>query len=301
MSLRKLVVTTGLLSGLLLGAAPALAGQHVGGSATCHKNCSPTPSPSPTASAGPTVSPSPTVSPTASPTASPSPSASPTTSASASPTSSPTPVSPSPSPSSTPTSAAPNTQGSWVSPEGVHLNVNTAGPFTLAKIYDILKANALDLDKVGPTLTINVQDSYSSQTTTSAGTSGGRYKTYIATMYLKGDNSAFYMAPDTHLTHEYVHAWSGYWLYLGHQGVWTSYLDTRWSTSDGSMVLSDDPRLDSAYAWNRSEIIAEDYRLLFGDSTVLAQAPNHMNTDLPAPSAVTGLRAFMSGSWRTYA
>ncbi|HEX4176618.1 MAG TPA: Ig-like domain-containing protein, partial [Acidimicrobiales bacterium] len=70
----------------------------------------------------------------------------------------------------------PDTQGSWVSPEGVHIIVNSAGSWTISQIYSILKANALELSIIGPDLTIDVQDQYASVTTTSAAqTSGGSY------------------------------------------------------------------------------------------------------------------------------
>ena len=200
-----------------------------------------------------------------------------------------------PPPSST---TAPNTQGSWTSPEGVKINVNSAGPWTISKIYSILLQNALDLSTIGPKLTINVQDQYASNTQTSVSGSPGSYTDFAATTYLKGVNSNFANYPDWILAHEYGHVWSNYFLYTAHNGDWGPYLAKRWSTADGSMVLGTDSRLDTAYSWNRFEIIAEDYRLLFGSSAATSQQPSHMNTSIPHPANVPGLKDFLLTTWR---
>jgi hypothetical protein len=74
-------------------------------------------------------------------------------------------------------------------------------------------------------------------------------------------------------------------------------LDARWTSADGSVRLSGDSRLDSTYKWNRAEIIADDYRLLFGSPLAISEAPLHMNRDIPQPSAVAGLRSFLLNTW----
>jgi len=193
-----------------------------------------------------------------------------------------------PAPTPTPTSTAPNTQGSWVSPEGVTINVNSAGPWTINQIYSILKANAYQLDLVGPHLTINVQDTYASQTSASATSSGGTYTDYSATIYLKGVNSTFATAPDSQETHEYGHAWTRYHLYMTQQGQWGPYLNERWSSSDGSTTLATDSRTGTSYTWDPAEIIADDYRLLFGTSA--AQANGDLNSYIIDPRQQPGLK-----------
>jgi len=196
------------------------------------------------------------------------------------------------------TTSAPNTQGSWVSPEGVHINVQTAGPFTISQIYNMLLANAMDLGTIGPDLTINVQDSYTSQTAVSTAMSNGVYSAYQATVYLQGVNSNFAAYPDYGLSHEYGHVWTEYMLYMVHNGNWNSYLNERWTTSDGSTVLATDSRLDSSYSWNRFEIIADDYRLLFGSSLAISEHPYHLNTQIPDPRNVTGEKDFLLNTWK---
>jgi hypothetical protein len=157
----------------------------------------------------------------------------------------------------------------------------------------MLKAGAaLDLDKVGPRLTISVQDTYSSQTSSwNAPDGNGGYTDWGATMYLKGVNDNFASRPDDILHHEYGHAWSGFERYLGHQGDWTSYLQAR--------GLYGDSRLGSSYTWTVDEIIADDYRLLFGSSAAISERPTHLNTDIPDPRNVPGLQTFLGSTWRT--
>jgi len=235
----------------------------------------PAPSPSPT------TSPSPSPSPTSSPSPSPSPTAT---------------SSPSPTPTSS-TSAAPNTQGSWTSPEGVKIIVNSAGPWTISQVYSLLTASARDLTLIGPSLTVNVQDTYASQTTTSAVQSGSTFTNFQATIYLKGVNSTFTTKPDAQMGHEYGHAWTRYYLFMRHGGDWSSYLATRWSSADGSVTLGADSRTGTSYSWDPSEIIADDYRLLFGSAAAVSESPNSLNTSIVAPSAQPGLRDWFLSTW----
>lgn len=235
-----------------------------------------------------TLSPSP--SPTATTSPSPSPSPSPTATATASPT-------PMPTATSTSSSSAPNTQGTWVSPEGVTITISSAGTWTISQIYSMLLANARDLSLIGPSLTVNVQDTYASQTTSSASQSGGSYYGFKATMYLKGVSSTFALKPDMQLAHEYGHAWTGYWLFMHDGGSWSSYLAKRWSTADGSVTIGQDSRIGTSYSWDPGEMIAEDYRLLFGSAAAVSESPNSLNTDIVAPSAQPGLSSWFLSSW----
>lgn len=195
--------------------------------------------------------------------------------------------------------ATTTTSSSWVSPEGVHIDIDSAGGWTTAQIYSMLTANALDLDRIGPSLTVKVQDLYNSQATAAASTSGGRYTSITAIIYLQGVSSTFAATPDTVLAHEYGHVWSWYHLYLDHQGDWSSYLGTRWSTADGSVTLAGDTRLESTYVWQRVEIIADDYRLLFGSPAAVAGRDAHLNPYIPDPRSQPGLRDFLAGPWRS--
>ena len=59
--------------------------------------------------------------------------------------------------------------------------------------------------------------------------------------------------------------------------------------------ITGDARLDSGHAWNRNELIAEDYRQLFG--TPNARATPQENRDLPQAAAVPGLRDFLASTF----
>jgi hypothetical protein len=181
----------------------------------------------------------------------------------------------------------------------VTINVNSAGPWTIAQIYSILTANALDLAKVGAHLTIDVQDPSVTQTVTNSTYYMGRYTAVASTIWLQGVNSGFAQRPDDTLTHEYGHAWSMYWYYLSHNADWSSFESARWTTSDGAMTLASDSRTGTSYTWLPAEIIADDYRLLFGSSLAISERPTHLNNQIPDPRNVTGLQTFLLNGWRT--
>jgi hypothetical protein len=181
----------------------------------------------------------------------------------------------------------------------VTIIVNSSGPWTVAKIYSILIANSLDLVTIGRYYTINVQDQYSSQTQTSSTYSSGRYTGYKATTWLRGVNSSFATRPDETLTHEYGAAWAHYWYFLAHNGSWASYQRARGTSADGSLTLATDPRTDTTSAWATAEIIAEDYRLLFGSAYAINERPTPFNTDIPDPRTLPQLRTFLLTTWRT--
>lgn len=209
----------------------------------------------------------------------------------------------------TTTTTAPNTQGTWTSPEGAVIDVKTAGtnpatgkPWTIVDVYRLLLDNSAapgDLNRIGPNLTIRLQDTYASFTGTTAVGMPGAYTSVRSAMWLKGVNSTFSSRPDQQFAHEYGHAWSMHHHYFGDGGDWMPYFNARWTTADGSMTLASDSRLDTSYTWSRGEIIADDYRLLFGSAAAVAQAPNHMNFDIPEPGDVRGLRDYLLGPFRS--
>lgn len=185
--------------------------------------------------------------------------------------------------------SAPEAQGTWQSPEGVTIEVASAGSWTIADVYRLLVANARDLERIGPSLKVVLQDTYATQVASSASMSGEQYTGFRAVLYLKGVNSTFASQPDAQFAHEYGHVWSLFHLYLSHQGAWDGYLQAR--------GLDGDSRLDSSYTWDRREIIADDYRLLFGSAEAIAQRPHHLNSYLAAPATVPGLGSFLDEVW----
>jgi hypothetical protein len=182
------------------------------------------------------------------------------------------------------TSLPPGVTEQMVTPEGVTIQIYSGitGGWTCQKIYDLLRPNALELSRIGPSLTVKVQTQYATQTTAGAVQTNGVYGSYKATMYLKAASDAnFNLVPDEAIAHEYGAVWSMYHLYISHQGDWTPYLTER--------GILNDPRLDSTLNWNRLEMIADDYRMLFGTSAAVSEM-DYVNPDIPDPRTVAGLK-----------
>jgi hypothetical protein len=175
-----------------------------------------------------------------------------------------------------------------MTPEGTLIEVDSLGPWTADDVYRMLLENGLDTT-VGPTLAVRVQDLYPSQTVVSAQLVGGRYSNFRATMYLKGVTSTFANTPDAVVGHEYGHAWTLYHLYMDRQLDWSSYLAFR--------GLTGDPRLDLTYAWSKTEMIADDYRLVLGSALARAQQPWYINPDVAMPGDVPGFADFFRTVW----
>jgi len=191
----------------------------------------------------------------------------------------------------TTTAAAPTIVSQLVTPEGATIQVysDAVGGWTAQKIYDLLAPNAYQLSLIGPALTIKVSAQWASSTTTSVNLVGGVYTGYKANTYLQANGtSAFSNQPDAIIAHEYGHAWSLYHLYITQQGDWTSYLRAR--------GLAGNTNLDTSYMWNRKEILAEDYRLLFG-TTSAQNEMTQMNYLIPDARQVAGLKTFLSDTW----
>jgi hypothetical protein len=177
-----------------------------------------------------------------------------------------------------------------VSPEGVKITVaqDVVG-WTPRAVYDVLQRNAYQLGLIGPHLTIKVSlDGYNS-TSTGAASSGGVYTSYSATMSLNGGaSSSLNTNPDLLIAHEYGHAWTLYHLYMTQAKNWTPYLDAR--------GLSGNPNLDTSLSWDRKELIADDYRMLFGTDAAVT-GMGYYNRDLPDPRSVPGLKSFFVNTW----
>ena len=177
-----------------------------------------------------------------------------------------------------------------VTPEGATIQVATGvSGWTAQQVYDLLKPNAYQLALIGPHLTIKVQTTYNTFTTTSAGTSGGVYTSFNATLYLDArSNSLLLTRPDATIAHEYGAVWSMYHLYLTEQGSWTPWLQAR--------GLLGDPLLDSSDVWSKGEMIADDYRMLFGTPAAQSEM-GYVNPAVPDPRTVSGLRDFFVDVW----
>ncbi len=248
-------------------------------------------------------SPAPTASPTATPAPAPSESSPAPDATSASPVPSQATQQPSqgtasstPSPTSSTSPPAPSgggggdTPGTWVSPEGATISVaaDVVG-WTPKKVYDVLEPNAYQLGLIGPRLKVSVSlDGYNS-TSTAAGTSGSAYTNFSASISLNGRaDSSLNTNADRLIAHEYGHAWTLYHLYLSQNKNWTPYLDAR--------GLSGNVKLDSSVTWDRKELIADDYRMLFGTAAAVGGA-SYLNREVTDPRNVPGLKEFFITTW----
>jgi hypothetical protein len=177
-----------------------------------------------------------------------------------------------------------------VTPEGATIEIATGvSGWTTQQVYDLLKPNAYELSLLGPMLTVEVQTQYSTDTSIGVSQVNGTYQNYHAIIYLQATSSSvFTAAPDYAIAHEYGHAWATYHLYMTQNGDWSSYLNFR--------GIAGDPRLGSSLSWDPSEMIADDYRMLFGTSAAVSEM-SYINPDVPDPRTVTGLHDFLAYTW----
>jgi hypothetical protein len=179
-----------------------------------------------------------------------------------------------------------------ITPEGATIQIaSDVTGWTTQQVYDLLKPNALELAKVGPGLTVRLQTQYPSSTSAGASQSNGVFTNFQAAISLQAKpGTVFTDRPDYILAHEYGHAWTLYHLYMSQHEDWTKYLVAR--------GIATDPRVDSTYNWSKVEMIAEDYRMLFGTSAAVSQS-FYINPDVPDPRSVAGLRDFFLNVWAT--
>jgi FlaG/FlaF family flagellin (archaellin) len=152
------------------------------------------------------------------------------------------------------------------------------------QIHDRLTSGAL-VGVESKDVTIRFDFAQTGRTYSMATKLNGVYTDYRATSdvtwsgWLRGDGELF---------HEYGHAWSMYYANMVQADpTLGAYLQAR--------GLGEDARVGTAYPWMPGELIAEDYRQLFG--TVSAQGDTQMNRDIPVAKDVPGLKSFLSGAF----
>lgn len=137
-----------------------------------------------------------------------------------------------------------------------------------------------------------VRFGYSSSSSCSTGVAqyDGVYQDFNAACYVS--YVSWLDGGDRTLFHEYGHAWGYYHAYEVQQDpTLASYLEAR--------GLTGDDRLDTSHGWSRHEILAEDYRHLFGSAN--ARPGGQLNRDIPLASEVPGLEEFLSTTFVTVA
>jgi SdrD B-like domain len=151
------------------------------------------------------------------------------------------------------------------------------------KVYDALMAGSLRGGEM-PRTTIRFDYRPSNVCDISAVSANGAWGNYQANCYIGYVN--WLNLGDNGLFHEYGHAWSLYHAYIIQQDPsLSSYLEAR--------GLAGDPRIGTSSKWSPMEMIAEDYRQLFGTAAAAAGAQD--NGEIPRASEVPGLSEFLSG------
>ena len=144
-------------------------------------------------------------------------------------------------------------------------------------IYDELHTGSL-LGGERPRTTVRFDLGDTNVTHTLWGGSEGAYTGYSATV--DTDYVSWLVVGNKSLFHEYGHAWSMYNAIMVHQ---TESLD---SYLEARGVLGE-PRVASDVFWDPKEMIAEDYRQLFGSGQALTYP--QANSEIPRPVDVPGL------------
>jgi hypothetical protein len=173
-----------------------------------------------------------------------------------------------------------------VTSEGATIEVYT-NQVSAEAVYQVLKANAANLDEIGPTLTITIDEyadagsGYASYSANSSGQFSSRIKLVA---------ESFVIAPNRNMGHEYGHIHGWYWRWELAGSSWDPYLEAR--------GLLSDQRLESNYAWRAKEIYAEDYRQLLASPEAWEESRYQFNVDIPLATEVSGLQEFLCTTWQ---
>lgn len=180
---------------------------------------------------------------------------------------------------------------SYTAPSGLKVN-SYVDVITAEEVYAALSKGALMGGAESQFVTVRFGLYLDGGNMTNAGVAGGiagnPYHDYDAAAHVSyiswlddGDRTLF---------HEYGHAWSLYYAYIVQQDpLMTDYQKVR--------GIYGDTRVNSNYEWQVNEIIAEDYRQLFGSPT--SSGDGQINNSIPLAKDVPGLKEYLSGLFMT--
>jgi chitodextrinase len=169
--------------------------------------------------------------------------------------------------------------------EGVTFCIYT-NQVTAQDVYDTFKTNGLE----GHVKLVRVDVVDEGGTMASVG--GGCYPLdypvqgcWVFNASIQIREALLHSEADATVAHEYGHVWDNYYKWTNWRGEYDAYFDAR--------GLVGDPRLDSGAAscWNPIEIVAEDYRALFGKD---AADTSRCNRNIPHPSNVPDFNEFLA-------
>jgi chitodextrinase len=180
-----------------------------------------------------------------------------------------------------------NPLSSTVTPAGLTIEIYNDAIVPSDVLSELQKGALLGIEQ--KTIKISIGGSCNCNATAS-GVSGtpGSYTGYQANINLTWDVWVNETGQHRSLFHEYGHAWDGYFRYIVQQdNTRANYLKAR--------GLYGDPRINTSYGWDVGEIIAEDYRQLFGDPAVRTIAK--INNEIPDANQVAGLEDYLKNSY----
>jgi hypothetical protein len=153
---------------------------------------------------------------------------------------------------------------------------------TAGELYgDLMKGTLVGPEAGSVTIRFGYGDS--SAASTGAQQTNGVYSSYSAVVQIGW--ASWLNTGEQALFHEYGHAWSLYYAFIVQQDPsLAAYLAAR--------GLAGDARVNSSYGWSVREMIAEDYRQLFGSPS--AQGGTQMNPEIPPASQVPGLGSYLA-------
>jgi hypothetical protein len=175
---------------------------------------------------------------------------------------------------------------SAVGPNGPKVEVYNDAIRASDALADLLSGSLIGAEAAYTTVRIGYDSA--SSTTTSVLSSGGTYTSYKATSAVT--YGAWLDGGDQTMFHEYGHSWSLYFAYMVQQdSSLNGYVQARGLTGDA--------RIGTSYLWSPREMIAEDYRQLFG--TENAKARRQANGDIPPAADVAGLADYLATTFRS--
>jgi hypothetical protein len=174
-------------------------------------------------------------------------------------------------------------------PEGATIVVS-AGRWSPIRVHEMLMQNGLS-PTLGAHLTVRVETAYPPTRimwTEGIDAASGRAVRYPTLWLDAWPGSEFSRAPDRTVARAVGRLWIEAYVRPVAGSFWPGYLALR--------RVRGNPRLDRSRAWSRDEILADDYRLLFGSTAAIAQLPRPENPALADPRSIPGLRDLLTAT-----
>jgi chitodextrinase len=156
-----------------------------------------------------------------------------------------------------------------------------------SEVYGLQSQGSLIGDEVkNLKITIARPGSSTAAATSYATDSSGRCYNSSGALNVTWD-SWYWSTRDRSFFHEYGHVWEGYFSCVHQDKLLIEYQKAR--------GIYGNPLVNSSYGWNVQEMIADDYRQLFGSPS--SKVYSHLNSEVPSAQDVPGLKEYLSGAF----